>query len=84
MPYVDGERANPIMFDAALREEILAGALNVGCRQLIAAHPDRVARFDTDNRHCRVDLDTPEDLQQFEQRDGHALRWPAEALAPSA
>lgn len=84
VPYVDGERANPIVLEAALREEILAGDVSFGCRQWSAQHPERIARFDTDNRHYRVDLDTPEDLQQFERRYGHALRWPTESLARSA
>jgi molybdenum cofactor cytidylyltransferase len=84
VPYVGGERANPIVLEASLRDEILNGAAIFGCRQWIAEHPDRVARFDTANTHYRVDLDTPEDLQRFEQRYGHALRWPAEALAASA
>jgi CTP:molybdopterin cytidylyltransferase MocA len=84
VPYVEGERGNPIVLDAALREEILAGEVNWGCRQWIAQHPDRVGRFDTDNQHYCLDLDTPEDLQQFEQRYGHALRWPAEATGVSA
>ncbi len=46
---------------------------------LVERHPDQVARFDVDNDHYRVDLDTPEDLGRFERRYGHALRWPAKA-----
>ena len=84
VPYVDGERANPIVLDAALREEILAGDIDFGCRQWMAQHADRVARFETDNRHYRVDLDTPEDLEAFEKRYGHALRWPAQAASTAS
>lgn len=76
VPHVAGERANPIVLDGALRDEILSGAVDFGCRQWIAAHPQQVHRFDTDNHHYRVDLDTPEDLQRFSERYGHALRWP--------
>jgi molybdenum cofactor cytidylyltransferase len=83
VPYVGGERANPIVLDAALRDDVLAGDLNFGCRQWIAQHPDRIARFDTDNRHYCVDIDTLEDLQQFEQRYRHALCWPSEAKVPA-
>jgi molybdenum cofactor cytidylyltransferase len=82
VPHVAGTRANPIMLDAVLREQILAGTADVGCRQWLAAHPEQLQRFDTDNQHYCVDVDTPADLEQFTQRYGHALRWPA-ALSPA-
>jgi len=76
VPYVHGERGNPIILDAAVREALLAGDANFGCRQWLAAHPERVLRMDTDNRHYSVDVDTPEDIEGFAARYGHALRWP--------
>jgi len=76
-PQVNGERGNPVIFGAEVREQILAGAANVGCRQWQAAHADAVAPFVTDNRRYKVDIDTPEDLERFERETGHALRWPA-------
>lgn len=76
VPYVDGERGNPIILDAAIRESVLAGDSHFGCRQWLAAHPEQVLRFDTDNRHYRVDVDSPEDIEQFATQYGHALRWP--------
>lgn len=76
-PQVGGERGNPVIFSAEVREQILAGAADVGCRQWQAAHPDEVVPFVTDNRRYRVDIDTPEDLERFERDTGHALRWPA-------
>ena len=76
-PYVGGERANPVIFDAAVREEILAGAANVGCRQWQAAHAGQVHVWPSDNRRYRVDIDTPEDIAAFERDTGHVLRWPA-------
>ena len=76
-PQVNGERGNPVVFSADVREQILAGAANVGCRQWQAAHADAVLPFITDNRRYRVDIDTPEDIERFERETGHALRWPA-------
>jgi CTP:molybdopterin cytidylyltransferase MocA len=80
-PQVNGERGNPVMFSAEVREQILAGAANVGCRQWQAEHADAVAPFVTDNRRYKVDIDTPEDIQRFERETGHALRWPATVAA---
>jgi molybdenum cofactor cytidylyltransferase len=80
VPRVNGEPGNPVMFDAALRDEWLAGDANAACRRWREANPDRVHWFDTDNRRYRIDIDTPDDLLQFTERTGHTLRWPA-ALA---
>ncbi|WP_431274737.1 nucleotidyltransferase family protein [Variovorax ureilyticus] len=80
VPRVAGEPGNPVIFEAALRDEWLAGAANAACRRWRDAHPERVRWFDTDNGRYRVDIDTPEDMAGFAARTGHELRWPA-ALA---
>jgi len=80
-PQVAGERGNPVMFTAEVREQILAGAANVGCRQWQAANAAAVAPFVTDNRRYKVDIDTPEDLERFARDTGHTLRWPATLAA---
>jgi molybdenum cofactor cytidylyltransferase len=77
---VDGSEplpGNPVMFDAALRDEWLAGEADAGCRKWRLANPERVRWFDTDNRRYRVDIDTPEDLERFTATTGHTLQWPA-------
>ena len=81
VPQVNGERGNPVMFAADVRDEILAGEANLGCRQWQAAHADAVAPFVTDNRRYRVDIDTEDDRASFEAETGHALRWPATVAA---
>lgn len=68
---------NPVIFDAALRDEWLAGAADLACRRWRLAHPERVRWFDTDNRRYRIDIDTPEDIERFTATTGHALSWPA-------
>lgn len=83
IPRVDGRRGNPIMFSAALREEMLAGAADFGCRKWIERHPEQVRFFDSANRHYTVDIDSPEDAEAFQREFGHRLRLPA-ALEPQA
>ena len=80
VPQVGGEPGNPVIFSAAVRDQILAGEAQVGCRQWRHAHPEAVAPFITDNRRFKIDIDTLTDLERFERETGHALRWPA-ALA---
>lgn len=68
---------NPVMFEAALREEWLSGAADLACRQWRQQHPERIRWFDTDNRRFRIDIDTREDMERFAASTGHALAWPA-------
>ncbi|MBA4178333.1 MAG: nucleotidyltransferase family protein [Leptothrix sp. (in: Bacteria)] len=75
-PEVAGERGNPVIFTAEVREQILAGDAHIGCRQWQAANAQAVAPFATDNRRYRVDIDTPDDLARFARDTGHELRWP--------
>ena len=82
VPRIDGEPGNPVIFDAALKDEWLAGEANAACRRWREANPARVHWFDTPNTRYRVDIDTPEDLRRFTDRTGHVLRWPAGLAEP--
>ena len=77
VPHAGGQSGNPVIFSAAVREQILAGDADIGCRQWRSAHPEAVAAFETDHRRFVCDVDTLEDLERFERDTGHALRWPA-------
>jgi CTP:molybdopterin cytidylyltransferase MocA len=77
VPRVAGQPGNPVIFSDAVREQILAGEGDVGCRQWRSANPRAVHHFDTESQRFIVDLDTPEDVELFERKTGHALRWPA-------
>jgi molybdenum cofactor cytidylyltransferase len=81
VPRVGGERGNPVIFSAAVREAVLAGDAGFGGRQWQQAHPQAVSFFETDNRRYRVDVDTEDDLARFTAQTGHALRWPADLTA---
>jgi molybdenum cofactor cytidylyltransferase len=76
VPRVHGEPGNPVIFEAALRDQWLAGDANGACRRWREANPERVFWLDTDNLRYRVDIDTPADLERFSERTGHVLRWP--------
>ncbi|MBO9514677.1 MAG: nucleotidyltransferase family protein [Variovorax sp.] len=82
VPRVAGEPGNPVIFEAALRDEWLAGDANAACRRWREAHPERVRWFDSDNARYRVDIDTPEDITAFTARTGHELRWPVPLAVP--
>ncbi len=79
----DLEPGNPVIFDAELRSQWLAGAADLACRKWRETHPESIFWFDSDNRRYRIDIDTPEDLERFTASTGHTLTWP-QALASGA
>lgn len=66
VPWYQGERGNPVVFDLALIPDILTG--EGGARGYIDRHPDRVHRYDAANDHFCADLDTREDLARLRER----------------
>jgi molybdenum cofactor cytidylyltransferase len=77
-PMVNGLPGNPVMFSADVREQILAGDANVGCRQWQSAHAEQVHPWVSPNNRYRTDVDTLEDIEALAARTGHRLKWPAE------
>ena len=80
-PMVDGLPGNPVMFSADVREQILAGDAQLGCRQWQAANPAQVQHWVTTNSRYRTDVDTLQDIEALAERTGHRLKWPADLMA---
>lgn len=78
VPRVRGEPGNPVIVDAALREEWLAGDVSATGQRWRNANPTRVHWFDTRNDHYCMDIDTPEDIERFTATTGRTLCWPDE------
>ncbi len=76
VPRVGGEPGNPVIIDAIVMDEWLRGDINAAGRRWREKNPERVLWFDTDNVHYRVDIDTPQDIEQFAARTNRVLRWP--------
>jgi molybdenum cofactor cytidylyltransferase len=66
VPMYRGERGNPVLFDARLREALLALAEDRGARHFIETHPEMVARVPVDAGLPR-DIDTTADLEALER-----------------
>lgn len=77
-PFVDDLPSNPVMFTSEVRDQILAGQANVGCRQWQSANPQRVYHWVSTNSRYRTDVDTLEDIEALSARTGHLLKWPAD------
>ncbi len=84
VPHVAGQPGNPVIFSAAVRDQILQGDITMGCRQWRSQNPAAVMNLDTDNRHFILDVDSPEDIERFERDTGQALRWPEGEARPGS
>lgn len=62
IPVCGGRRGHPVMIAAGLREALLAVTGDVGAREIIRAHPEWVAEFETDDAGVLFDVDLPADL----------------------
>ena len=63
-------RGNPVVFASSFIPEVLAGNRNLGCRKLIADHPEDVHVYEPDHDRFFVDLDTPADYAALRARLG--------------
>lgn len=75
-PNIDGLPGNPVIFSYKVRDQILASAVNVGCRQWQTSHPEQVHAWVSFNKHYRTDVDTLEDIAQLATQTGSQLAWP--------
>jgi molybdenum cofactor cytidylyltransferase len=83
-PTVDGLPGNPVIFSADVRDQILSGDVNLGCRQWQSAHSDQVHRWVSTNNRYRTDVDTEEDIGALASRTGHQLKWPLDLVSTPA
>ncbi len=65
VPVYNGERGNPVLFDASLRAELMLLEGDQGARRLFDTHSASVYRLVVDIPLPR-DVDTPEDLRDVE------------------
>jgi molybdenum cofactor cytidylyltransferase len=70
VPFHNGCRGNPVIFAACLIPEVIAGGVKIGCRRLIDANPDKVARVEFDSDAFTFDCDTPDDYAALTARLG--------------
>jgi CTP:molybdopterin cytidylyltransferase MocA len=77
LPEVHGQRGNPVCFSAELIYSMLASPEKISFRNYIDQNPNSVHKHLTTNEHFVIDLDTNEDVIQFEKRTGFKLVLPS-------
>lgn len=66
-PRYAGLAANPVLFDAALFEELENLSGDTGARELIKTHQSDLRQLDYDDASWGLDIDTEEDWQQVQK-----------------
>ena len=55
------QRGNPIILSGAAREVVIAGDINLGCRELLHRQPELIHEYTTNSNGFFIDIDTPQD-----------------------
>jgi molybdenum cofactor cytidylyltransferase len=64
VPKYDGRRGHPVIFRAALYEELLAASAEVGARQVVWNHAAEVAEVETAEEGVILNLNDPETVRR--------------------
>lgn len=71
IPTYHGVRGNPVLFDRSLSREMEAVRGDIGCRDIIEAHPREIVEVSVGDPGILIDADTPEDLRRIEMALDH-------------
>jgi len=64
LPVYEGRRGHPVIFSAALYDELLQAPLETGARAVVWAHAHDVEEVRTNEEGCVLNLNDPETLQK--------------------
>jgi CTP:molybdopterin cytidylyltransferase MocA len=70
LPVYEGRRGHPVIFSAAVYEELLKAPAEKGARAVVWAHAAEVAEVPTDEEGCVLNLNDPETTQRATGRLG--------------
>jgi molybdenum cofactor cytidylyltransferase len=68
VPIYQGKRKTPTIFGRRFYTRLMKIKGDVGARQLIDDHPDRVLAVEMENPVCFFDIDTQQDFSNFKKR----------------
>jgi molybdenum cofactor cytidylyltransferase len=64
LPVFRGQRGHPVIFSAALYDELLAAPLEKGARAVVWTHGGEIAEVPTNEQGCVLNLNDPDTLQR--------------------
>ncbi len=68
LPVYEGRRGHPVIFSAALYDELLRAPLETGARAVVWAHKGEIEEVRTNEEGCVLNLNDPESLRRVAPR----------------
>jgi molybdenum cofactor cytidylyltransferase len=66
VPVCKGKKGNPTIFSRVLYDQLMAIEGDIGARDIIRTHPERVLYIDLDDPLCFFDVDSPKDFENLQ------------------
>jgi molybdenum cofactor cytidylyltransferase/nicotine blue oxidoreductase len=76
LPMVNGQRGNPVLLSGKVLQEIIKMNDQMTVREFMDLHPDRVTPWESSNHHFTFDIDSVEDLIDFQNKTGLQIELP--------
>jgi CTP:molybdopterin cytidylyltransferase MocA len=67
-PAIGGRHGHPVVFDAAVFEELRRAPLDAGAKSVVRAHAAEVLDVPVADEGCLIDVDTPAEYEQLMRR----------------
>jgi len=68
LPTFEGRRGHPVIFSAAVYEELLRAPLETGARAVVWAHKNELQEVSTTEEGCVLNLNDPDALLQAKNK----------------
>jgi molybdenum cofactor cytidylyltransferase len=77
LPVYEGRRGHPVIFSAALYDELLRAPLETGARAVVWAHANEVEEVSTNEEGCVLNLNDPETMNKAVQQKDQRFMEPS-------
>jgi CTP:molybdopterin cytidylyltransferase MocA len=77
IPMVDGKRGNPVLLSGLALKNIIEHSPDMTVRKYMDLYPELVSIWESSNHHFIFDLDTPQDIDDFESKTGLSIELPS-------
>jgi molybdenum cofactor cytidylyltransferase/nicotine blue oxidoreductase len=76
LPMVEGKRGNPVLLSGSALKRIIEQGPDMTVRQYMDQHPEEVILWDSVNQHYIFDIDSNEDVIDFQNKTGFNIELP--------
>jgi molybdenum cofactor cytidylyltransferase len=76
LPMVNGQRGNPVLLSGKALQEIINCNEKMTVRDFMDLHPHRVTQWASNNHHFTFDIDSEEDMMDFQSKTGMYIELP--------